>query len=312
MYSPTFSFIMPAYKAKFLHKAIDSILKQTFRDFELVIINDASPEQIETIVRQFPNKRIRYEENKTNIGGKDLVANWNHCIQFAKNDYIILATDDDMFEPDFLKSAVSMIEKYPSVDLIRSGVKKIDEQEKILDIEFPLKEYMTCQEFTLFWAKGGTISCVSNYIYRKTALKDGFISFPHAHLSDDATALLLSRNGVACMPENNMNFRVSTINLSNQSNYKLALEQLHATELFMTWYCEHIKQIDMTIPPPDEFFGRACYGYYKGKYKRMMENLTSKIPLSKINLAFRTIFSDKHLFKKEKCKLFANYIIDKL
>ena len=75
MYSPTFSFIMPAYKAKFLHKAIDSILKQTFHDFELVIVNDASPEQIKNIVNQFPDKRVRYEENKTNIGGKDLVAN---------------------------------------------------------------------------------------------------------------------------------------------------------------------------------------------------------------------------------------------
>lgn len=308
MYAPSFSFIMPAYKAKFLHKAIDSILKQTFHDFELVIINDASPEEIEAIVKQFPDKRIRYEENKTNIGGKDLVANWNHCIQFAQNDYIILATDDDMFEPNFLKSAAKMIEKHPSVNLIRSGVKKIDENEKILDYEFPLKEYMTCQEFTLFWAKGGTISCVSNYIYRKTALKDGFISFPHAHLSDDATALMLSQNGIACIPENLMNFRVSTINLSNQSDYKLAQEQLHATEMFMTWYREHIEQINSLS---DDTYERACYGYYKGRYKRMIENLTLKIPFTKTHLAFRAIFSNKHLFKKEKCELFANYIINK-
>lgn len=309
MYSPTFSFIMPAYKAKFLHKAIDSILKQTFHDFELVIVNDASPEQIKNIVNQFPDKRVRYEENKTNIGGKDLVANWNHCIQFAQNDYIILATDDDMFDPKFLESATQMIKKHPSVDLIRSGVKKIDEQEKILDFEFPLKEYMTCQEFTLFWAKGGAISCVSNYIYRKTALKNGFISFPYAHLSDDATALLLSKNGIACIPENHMSFRVSTINLSNLSNYRLALEQLHATELFMTWYCDHITQINRMS---DATFSRACYGYYKGRYIKMIEDLTSKIPLSKIHLAFRAIFSNRHLFKKEKCELFTYYIIEKL
>lgn len=300
---------MPAYKAKFLHKAIDSILKQTFYDFELVIINDASPEQIKTIVNQFPDKRIRYEENKTNIGGKDLVANWNHCIQFAQNDYIVLATDDDMFDPEFLESAAQMIEKYPSVDLIRSGVKKIDEQEKILDFEFPLKEHMTWQEFTLFWAKGSTISCVSNYIYRKSALKDGFISFPHAHLSDDATALLLSKNGIACIPENYMNFRVSTINLSNLSNYKLAIEQLHTTEQFMTWYCDHITQINTE---GDATFNRACYGYYKGRYIKMIENLTSNVPLSKMHLAFRAIFSNRHLFKKEKCELFAFYIIEKL
>ena len=83
-----------------------------------IIVNDASPEQIKNIVNQFPDKRVRYEENKTNSGGKDLVANYNHCIQFAQNDYIILATDDDMFDPKFLESATQIIKKHPSVVLV--------------------------------------------------------------------------------------------------------------------------------------------------------------------------------------------------
>ena len=98
------------------------------------------------------------------------MANWNHCIHFAKNDYLILATDDDFYEPVYLSEAVRLIEKYPNTNLIRSGVKKIDENDKLLDIELPLKEYMLCWEFALCWAKDHMISCVSNYIFQKDAL----------------------------------------------------------------------------------------------------------------------------------------------
>lgn len=306
-----FSFVMPAYKRQFLYMAIDSILKQSYQDFEVVIINDESPEGLDEVVQRFHDNRIRYEANHTNIGRKDLVANWNHCIQFAKCNYIILATDDDMFGPEFLQEAVRLINKYPNVDIIRSGVQKIDEKGKVLDIEFPFKEHMTNREFTLQYAKGGMISCVSNYIYRREALNNigGFISFPRAHYSDDATALALSSNGVACMNTNNFKFRVSSINLSNRNDLTIVKEQLKATEQYMGWYLSHVKKLDTN---PGDFFERASYGGYKSRYIYMIGILTSKIPLSRIHIAFQAIFGNKYLFKKEKYKIFSNYLIEQL
>ena len=216
----SFSFVMPAYKARYLFQAIESILNQSYRHLELIIVNDASPENIKDIVDQFSDIRIKYIENEKNIGGNDLVANWNHCISYANNDYIILATDDDSFEPDFLYEAVKLIKKYPSINLIRSGVKKLNNNNQIIDIEFPLKEFMNSREFTLCWAKGYMISCVSNYIFKRNKLIEsgGFISFPLAHFSDDATALTIAENGVANIPKNCTNFRVSEINLSNKDD----------------------------------------------------------------------------------------------
>ena len=116
-----FSFVMPAYKGQFLYKAINSILSQTYQNFELIIINDASPYDIPGIINVFQDSRIRYKVNETNIGRKDLVSNWNHCIKFARNEYIILATDDDMFEPTFLEKASTLIKKYPS-SLLRGSL----------------------------------------------------------------------------------------------------------------------------------------------------------------------------------------------
>ena len=54
-----YSFVLPAYKAKYFREAIDSILNQTYADFELVIVNDASPEDLDSIVNSYDDKRIR-------------------------------------------------------------------------------------------------------------------------------------------------------------------------------------------------------------------------------------------------------------
>lgn len=55
-----FSITIPAYKAKFLKECIDSILSQTYNDFELIIVNDASPEYLDSIINGYSDSRIRY------------------------------------------------------------------------------------------------------------------------------------------------------------------------------------------------------------------------------------------------------------
>ena len=307
----SFSLVMPAYKAKFLHLAIESILNQSYKDYELIIVTDASPENLRVIVDQFSDDRIIYKENKENIGGTDLVANWNHCIQFAKNDYIILATDDDTYESDFLLNASKLISKYPKVNLIRSGVNKIGEQDQGLDLEFPLQEYMTSREFVLCWAKGYTISCISNYIFKREPLLaiGGFVSFPHAHFSDDATVFSMAGHGVACISNNCTNFRVSDINLSNHKNYKVAIKQIHATDSFFSWYLKYVSELNTT---PDTFFERVCYGGGKNKYLTLVEKLVSKVPITKACLAVNTILKLKHIFKNEKAKLIIHYFMNKI
>ena len=91
-----YSFVLPAYKAAFLREAIDSILAQSYPDFELIIVNDKSPEDLASIVDSYHDERIQYYVNAQNIGGHDLVAQWNHCITYATGKYLILASDDDL------------------------------------------------------------------------------------------------------------------------------------------------------------------------------------------------------------------------
>lgn len=95
------SVIMPAYKAKFIKEAINSVLNQTFTDFELIVVNDNSPEDIGSIVNSYTDSRIRYYKNEDNLGAVNLVDSWNKCLSYAVGDYVCLLCDDDIYHPDF-------------------------------------------------------------------------------------------------------------------------------------------------------------------------------------------------------------------
>lgn len=111
---PFVSFVLPVWKVHFLKQAINSILSQVYTNFELVIVNDASPENVDEIIAAYKDKRIRYYKNKENIGGKNLVEQWNHCISYAKGDYIVLSSDDDVYAPEYLKECISLALKNAS------------------------------------------------------------------------------------------------------------------------------------------------------------------------------------------------------
>ncbi len=91
--NPTFTIGIPAFKGTYLKDCIDSILAQTTTDFELVIINDASPDPIHELVQNYDDERIRYYENDHNIGAEHVVQNWNRCLEHAKGKYIVLMGD---------------------------------------------------------------------------------------------------------------------------------------------------------------------------------------------------------------------------
>ena len=82
---PKFSIIVPCYKEIFLKECIESILSQTYQDFELILVNDASPYNIKQIVEQFKDDRIRYYERSKALELEDwykigMIA-YNMCVE---------------------------------------------------------------------------------------------------------------------------------------------------------------------------------------------------------------------------------------
>lgn len=230
----TFSFVLPAYKGKYLREAIGSILAQNYHDFELVVVDDCSTDPIREIVDSYDDKRISYYLNEQNIGGNDLVAQWNHCLEYAKGDYVILATDDDLYESTFLSSFVPLIEKYPDVDLFRARILTIDANGTITSIDKCYKEYLSSVEFR-YHMMHGMQGGIPQYIFKRKTLvnKGGFVNFPKAWASDDATALMMSDRGVVTSQEHLVRFRYSGVNIS--SDRSQGLEKFKARLQFSRW-----------------------------------------------------------------------------
>ncbi len=112
---PLVSVIMPAYNAvDYIKEAIESVLNQTYKDYELVVINDGSTDRTEDIVLGFKDEKIKYFRQE-NIGA------WgarNRAIKESKGNFIINLDTDDMMTPDFIAKHLHEFEKHPEADLI--------------------------------------------------------------------------------------------------------------------------------------------------------------------------------------------------
>lgn len=117
--------LLPVYNAeKYLREAIDSILCQTFKDFELLAINDGSTDSSSGILASYNDKRLRIINNVENKG---LIYTLNRGIEEARGKYIARMDADDIAMPDRLDIQVKFLEQNPSIALVGGYAKVIDE-----------------------------------------------------------------------------------------------------------------------------------------------------------------------------------------
>ena len=111
---------------KYLKEAVDSILSQSYRDFELIIVDNASKDKTQQICSEFAKKdsRVKYYRNKENIGGP---ANYNLSFKLASGKYFKWAAYDDVLYPEYLARCVQILDEDPSIVLCHSRVGCIDE-----------------------------------------------------------------------------------------------------------------------------------------------------------------------------------------
>lgn len=110
---PTVSVVMPAYNAaKYLREAIDSILAQTYTDFEFIIINDGSTDDTRAIIQSYDDPRIVYLENETNSG---ICVTLNKGLDSARGRYIARMDADDISLPERLAAQVAYMDTHPDI-----------------------------------------------------------------------------------------------------------------------------------------------------------------------------------------------------
>ncbi len=126
---PAVSVVLPAYNCeKYIAKAIESVLHQTFIDFEFIIINDGSADRTEEVIKSFSDPRILYHLNNTNKG---LVFTLNKGIDLAKGRYIARMDGDDIALLDRLEKQFDYLQLNKEVEILATVVTLIDENENV-------------------------------------------------------------------------------------------------------------------------------------------------------------------------------------
>ncbi len=112
---PRITVLMPVYDAgEYIEEAMKSILSQTFRDYEFLIINDGSTDNSADVIRKFSDSRIRFVENESNIG---LSGTLNKGIRLARGEYIARMDADDITLPTRFEKQVGFLDQNPDVAL---------------------------------------------------------------------------------------------------------------------------------------------------------------------------------------------------
>ena len=129
---PAVSIGLPVFNGEnYLEEALDSILAQSYQDFELIISDNASTDRTQQICREYTakDKRIRYYRNKTNLGASK---NFNRVFELSTGKYFKWASHDDVIAPEFLSKCVEVLDFDPSVILCYSKTGHINEHGKIV------------------------------------------------------------------------------------------------------------------------------------------------------------------------------------
>jgi glycosyltransferase involved in cell wall biosynthesis len=122
--------LMSVYNGeKYLREAVDSILNQTFKDFEFIIINDGSTDKTLKILNSYNDPRIKIISNKKNIG---LTRSLNKGLSIAKGEYIARQDANDISMPERLEKQVDFLERNKAVGLIGTYSCIINEKGRIL------------------------------------------------------------------------------------------------------------------------------------------------------------------------------------
>ena len=237
--SVRFSILIPAYKSSFFAECIESVLSQSFCDFEVIIVNDNSPEDLGGILSAFDDPRIHYYINDKNCGAENVVDTWNQCLNLSTGEYVICMGDDDKLLPDCLQEYDNLLMQYPGIGLLHGWTEMIDEESNIIALTTHRCNHETAM--SLLWHRTYAYHAqfIGDFCFRAETLKKngGFYKLPLAWASDDISAVIAAReHGVANTQKVVFQYRRHSKTISNSSNAILKIEAINAKETWLNSY----------------------------------------------------------------------------
>jgi glycosyltransferase involved in cell wall biosynthesis len=169
--APRVSVVMAVYNgAAYLKPAIDSVLAQTFPDFELIVVNDGSTDASRDIVLAAGDRRIRLLDNPRNLG---LTPSLNRGLEAARGEFIARLDADDVATPDRLARQVAFLDRNPDIALVGSFYRLIDPRGRVIrggkwprhhnHLRWSLLFYCPFNHSAVTWRRGPVSAAIGPY-----------------------------------------------------------------------------------------------------------------------------------------------------
>ncbi|MDO4303796.1 MAG: glycosyltransferase family 2 protein [Bacillota bacterium] len=166
---------------RYLQKAIDSVLAQTYHNFELIIINDGSTDGSDAIIKKYTDDRIIYKINTEN---RRLAYSRNRGLELATGDYIGFFDGDDIMLPDKMEKQVKYLKEHADVTLLSGGYKYMDAQGNVEE-EFIAPRYVSDEQIRAYMLYGNCIACAGAALFRREILERQEIRFNEKNLASE-------------------------------------------------------------------------------------------------------------------------------
>ncbi len=246
MTNPFFSIGISAYKSDHLVETLKSVFEQSFQDFEIIIYNDCSPNNIESIVNQFSSNKIIYYKGDINVGGINLVKNWNFCLSKASGNYFFILGDDDVLDIKFLEEFHKIIIQNSEYAVFHCRSFIINEFSEIIGMTSSLPFRESVYDNIWHRIKGYRQQFISDFVYNTEMLKSkgGFFFLPAAWGSDDITSFQMMKDvGIIHINEPLLKYRINSESISYSGGYEL--EKIEAINLKYHWLKSFIDEIPL-------------------------------------------------------------------
>lgn len=220
MVEPRITVLMPVYNAeRYLREAIDSILAQSFKPFEFLIIDDGSTDRSASIIASYDDSRIRFHRNETNLG---ITASLNKGIALATCELIARMDADDVSHPQRLQKQFGYMKRNPECALLSTWARVVGDDKKFVRMERYRGNFYYYNLTFECWIYHPTV------MFRKSAVEQvGMYSMPYSE-DYDLFWKMSTRFRIANICEPLVDYRLSSTSLNavlKKNEYAWANEQ---------------------------------------------------------------------------------------
>jgi glycosyltransferase involved in cell wall biosynthesis len=190
---PLVSICIPTYnRAGMIDRAIESALGQTYRNIEIIVIDNDSNDNTAAVVASYVDERLTYVKNERNLG---MFGNFNRCIELATGKFLHILHSDDYIEPDFTSQCVRFFQEHPSVVMTSTRARiTSDSFEKDITFSDTDRIYPAPEGFRRLLSARSYIICPSVMVLRDIYQEVGPFSLEYPYSSDFYQWLKIARS----------------------------------------------------------------------------------------------------------------------